>query len=179
MPQRRATRHSGRQYGQSQELGVTGCRRSGHSHLDGQCRGRRAGAGSHIGGVSEPDRSESADSCEPAVRYYGVNGHPCRAPEFQQCFFSLSVTPNDPTLQANALTAAGTVASAFNQTASSLDKLGNSLNSQIQSTATQINPVSSQVAALNRQAAAGGANPATSAGLRSALDQLSPSSIWT
>ena len=93
---------------------------------------------------------------------------------FSTAFSSLSVSPNDSTLRANALSAAANAASAFRQTATSLDQLGTSLNSQIQSTASQINTLAGQIAGLNRQAAAGaGADAGANATLRSALDQLS------
>jgi len=93
---------------------------------------------------------------------------------FSTAFSSLSVAPNDSTLRATALGAAGGVASAFQQTAATLDHLGVNLNSDIQSAASQINTLASQIAGLNRQAASGGkGNAGADASIRSDLDQLS------
>jgi len=94
--------------------------------------------------------------------------------QFSTAFSRLAVTPNDPTLQAGALSAAGTVASAFQSVVAGLDSQQTQVDSAVQSTTSQINSLASQIQQLNVQKA--GQNPpdpGTSASLRSSLDQLS------
>jgi flagellar hook-associated protein 1 FlgK len=94
--------------------------------------------------------------------------------QFSTAFSNLSVTPNDPSAGAAALTAAGNVASAFQSIAASLDSQGTQVASGIQSTTAQINALSANISQLNIQTASSTQeNPATDANLRSDLDQLS------
>jgi flagellar hook-associated protein 1 len=94
--------------------------------------------------------------------------------QFSTAFSKLSVTPNDPTAGAAALTAAGNVASAFQTIAASLDSQSSQVASSIQSTTAQINALSANISQLNVQTASSTQeNPATDANLRSDLDQLS------
>jgi len=93
---------------------------------------------------------------------------------FSTAFSNLSVTPNDPTAGAAALTAAGNVASAFQTVAASLDSQSSQVASSIQSTTAQINALSANIGQLNIQTAnSTQENPVTDANLRSDLDQLS------
>jgi flagellar hook-associated protein 1 FlgK len=104
----------------------------------------------------------------------GTSGILAALQQFSTAFSSLAVTPNDPTLQAGALTAAGNVASAFQTVTAGLDSQQAQVDSAIQSTTSQINGLASQIQQLNVKAA--GQNPpdpSTSASLRSDLDQLS------
>lgn len=94
--------------------------------------------------------------------------------QFSTAFSSLSVTPNDPTLRAAALGAAGTVAYSFNKVAGDLTSQRQQLDGQLQSTVTQINDIAGQIRQFNIQARSNPqAGNGTDAGLRSALDQLS------
>jgi flagellar hook-associated protein 1 FlgK len=104
----------------------------------------------------------------------GTSGILAALQQFSSAFSSLSVTPNDSTLQANALTAAGSVASAFQSVAASLDTQQNQIDSNIQSTTSQINGLAAAIQQLNVQATSGtGSNSSNDASLRSDLDQLS------
>src|SRR5580658_10459060 len=94
--------------------------------------------------------------------------------QFSTAFANLSVTPNDPTLGAAALSAAGAVASAFQTTTASLDTQSNQLASSIQSTASQINALSEDIRQLNVQTTASPTpNSGVDASLRADLDHLS------
>jgi flagellar hook-associated protein 1 FlgK len=94
--------------------------------------------------------------------------------QFSTAFSNLSVTPNDPTLGTAALSAAGTVATAFQTVANGLATQRDQIDSGIQSTVTQINTLSADIRQLNAQArGSGGPTPNTDASLRSDLDQLS------
>jgi flagellar hook-associated protein 1 FlgK len=104
----------------------------------------------------------------------GTSGILAALQQFGTAFSSLAVTPGDSTLQANALSAAGNVATAFQSVAASLDSQQSQTDSQIQSTTSQINGLAAQISQLNVQAQ-GQTQPdaGTDASLRSALDQLS------
>lgn len=94
--------------------------------------------------------------------------------QFSTAFSNLSANPNDPTLGAAALTAAGNVASAFQSVAGSLDSQNTQLASSIQSTTAQINALSTDIRQLNVQTTGSSGNdPGAGASLRSDLDQLS------
>jgi len=104
----------------------------------------------------------------------GSSGILAALQQFSTAFSSLAVTPNDSTLQANALSAAGNVASAFNQVASGLQTQQSQIDSGIQSTTAQINSLASRIQQLNVKATdETQVDPATGASLRSALSQLS------
>jgi flagellar hook-associated protein 1 len=94
--------------------------------------------------------------------------------QFSTAFSNLSVSPNDRTLGATALTAAGNVASAFRSAAASIDSVRTQNGSAITTTVSEINQLASQIQQLNvRSAGTSAADPSTDANLRSALDQLS------
>jgi flagellar hook-associated protein 1 FlgK len=104
----------------------------------------------------------------------GSSGILAALQQFGTAFSSLAVTPNDSTLQANALSAAGNVAAAFQQTAAGLDTQQNQIDSGIQSTTEEINSLAAQIQQLNvRATGETQVDPGTDASLRSALDQLS------
>ena len=90
-------------------------------------------------------------------------------------FSNLSVSPNDATLGAAALSAAGAVASAFQTTTASLDTQSAQVASNIQSTTAQINSLAADIRQLNVQTTGSTAKPnaGVDASLRSDLDQLS------
>jgi flagellar hook-associated protein 1 FlgK len=94
--------------------------------------------------------------------------------KFSSAFSTLSVTPNDATLQANALAAIQTVASDFQSTAASLDSQRSQVDSSIQQTVSQINSLAQNIRQLNVQASGGqDSGGAAGASLRNDLDQLS------
>ena len=94
--------------------------------------------------------------------------------QFGTAFSNLSVTPNDPTLGAAALNAAGNAATAFRSAASTLDSLQSQNGLQIQTTVAQINGLAAQIQQLNAQVATSAQpNPNLDASLRNALDRLS------
>ena len=104
----------------------------------------------------------------------GTSGILAAFQQFSTAFSSLAVTPNDPTLQANALSAAGSVASAFQTVATGLDSQQAQVDSGIQTTTAQINGLAAQIAQLNIRAGSQTQPDAgTDASLRSTLDQLS------
>ncbi len=123
------------------------------------------------------DSQTQASQLSPINQLFDITGSSGILAAFQQfstAFSSLSVTPNDSTLQAAALTAAGNVASAFQSVAASLDTQSTQIASSVQSTTAQINALSSDISKLNAEnASSTQASPANEASLRSDLDQLS------
>jgi flagellar hook-associated protein 1 len=123
------------------------------------------------------DSQTQAAQLSPVNQLFDITGSTGILAAFQQfstAFSNLSVTPNDPTLGAAALTAAGNVASAFQTVAASLDTQSAQLDSSIQSATAQINTLSGDIRQLNVQTAdSSTASPGTDANLRSDLDQLS------
>ena len=104
----------------------------------------------------------------------GATGILAALQQFSTAFSSLSVSPNDATLGASALAAAGNVAAAFQTTATSLDTQQSQVASGIQSVVGQINTLAGQIQQLNVTAASESSiDPATGANLRSDLQQLS------
>ncbi len=104
----------------------------------------------------------------------GSSGILAALQQFSTAFSNLSATPNDPTLGAEALSAAGNVASAFQAVSNGLSAQRGQIDSAIQSTVTQINTLSADIRNLNTQASGSGqVNPDNDASLRSDLDQLS------
>jgi len=104
----------------------------------------------------------------------GATGILAALQQFSTAFSSLSVSPNDATLGANALAAAGNVAAAFQTTATSLDTQQSQVASGIQSVVGQINTLAGQIQQLNVTAASeSSTDPGTGANLRSDLQQLS------
>lgn len=118
-----------------------------------------------------------AAQLSPVNQLFDITGSSGILAAFQQfstAFSNLSVTPNDPTLGAAALTAAGNVASAFQTAAASLDTQSTQVDSGIQSAIAQINTLSADISQLNVQTSSSTqTNPATDANLRSDLNQLS------
>jgi flagellar hook-associated protein 1 FlgK len=123
------------------------------------------------------ESSTTATQLTPVNQLFDITGSSGILAAFQQfstAFSNLSVTPNDPTLQSTALTAAGSVATAFNSVAASLDTQQSQVDSSIQSTVSQINTLSSQIQQYNVQALSESqVDPGTDASRRSALQQLS------
>jgi flagellar hook-associated protein 1 FlgK len=124
--------------------------------------------------------SESQTSVEqltPVNQLFDITGSSGILAAFQgfsSAFSNLSVSPNDPTLGAQALSAAGDVASAFQSVASSLTSQSQQIDSSLQTTTQQINSLAGQIQQLNVQTtAATQFNPGIDANLRSDLTQLS------
>ncbi len=96
---------------------------------------------------------------------------------FSSAFANAAANPTDPTIRSQALTAASTVAQAFNSAANAIGSEQQQTTSAIQSTVSQINNLASQIAQVNAQAAnqtlANGGSGAYEAVQRNALDQLS------
>lgn len=118
-----------------------------------------------------------ASLLSPVNQLFDITGSTGILAAFQQfstAFSNLSASPNDPTLGAAALSAAGNVASAFQNVANNLESQSTQLNTSVQSTTAQINTLAANISQLNVQRAASPqANPAAEANLRSDLDQLS------
>jgi flagellar hook-associated protein 1 FlgK len=123
------------------------------------------------------DSQTQASQLSPINQLFDITGSTGILAAFQQfstAFSNLSVSPNDPTLGAAALSAAGAVASAFQTAAASLDTQSNQLASSVQSTTSQINALSADIRQLNVQTTASPTpSPGIEASLRSDLDQLS------
>ncbi len=123
------------------------------------------------------DSQTQASQLSPVNQLFDITGSTGILAAFQQfstAFANLSVAPNDPTLGAAALSAAGAVASAFQKTTASLDTQSNQLASTIQSTTSQINALAANIRQLNVQTTASPTpSPGVDASLRSDLDQLS------
>ena len=127
---------------------------------------------------SQASESQTRASVLPPVNQLfditGATGILAAFQQFSTAFSNLSASPNDPTLGAAALTAAGNVASAFRNVANNLASQSTQLNTSVQSTMAQINTLAANISQLNIQRAASPqANPAAEANLRSDLDQLS------
>jgi flagellar hook-associated protein 1 FlgK len=141
---------------------------TGNSLTDAQVQ-----AGSSEASFSQTQTQQLA----PINQLFDITGSSGILAAFQQfstAFSNLSVTPNDPTLGAAALSAAGNVASAFQTAANGLAGQREQLDTGIQSTVKQINTLSANIRQLNAQVSASGQpNPNTDASLRSNLDQLS------
>jgi flagellar hook-associated protein 1 FlgK len=106
----------------------------------------------------------------------GTSGILAAFQQFSTAFSNLSVTPNDPTAGAAALSAAGSVASAFQSVDGSLNTQQAQVSAQIQTTISQINALSGQIQQLNVQAtseSASGNGASIDTSLRNDLDQLS------
>jgi flagellar hook-associated protein 1 len=118
-----------------------------------------------------------AEQLSPVNQLFDITGSTgilAALEQFSTAFSSLSVSPNDATLGANALHAAGSVASAFRAVANSLDSRRTQVDSGIQNVTSQINALAGQIRQLNVTAAGESqVDPATEASLRSSLDQLS------
>jgi flagellar hook-associated protein 1 FlgK len=123
------------------------------------------------------DSQTQASQLSPVNQLFGITGSTGILAAFQQfstAFSNLSVAPNDATLGAAALSAAGAVASAFQTTTASLDTQRTQLASSIQSTTSRINALSADIRKLNVQTNASPTpGSAVEASLRSDLDQLS------
>jgi flagellar hook-associated protein 1 len=118
-----------------------------------------------------------ASVLSPVNQLFDITGSSGILAAFQQfstAFSNLSASPNDPALGAAALTAGGSVASAFQNVANNLESQSAQLNTSAQSTVSQINTLAANISQLNIQKAASPQeNPAADANLRSDLDQLS------
>ena len=82
--------------------------------------------------------------------------------QFFNSLQSLSTNPTDPSLRQSVLSAAQTLAGAFNQASAGLSQVQTGLNQSIPQTVTEINQLTAQIAQLNGQvesAQGSGANP--------------------
>jgi flagellar hook-associated protein 1 FlgK len=118
-----------------------------------------------------------AQQLTPVNQLFDITGSSGILSAFQQfstAFANLSVSPNDPTLGAAALTAAGSVATAFQTAAAGLDSQRNQLDAGIQTTVSKINQLTGQISQFNVQTTRNSQPDAVvDANLRNALDQLS------
>jgi flagellar hook-associated protein 1 FlgK len=73
---------------------------------------------------------------------------------FFQSLNNLSTNPSDPTLRQSVLTAAGNMASAFNNTATQLTAVSSGVNNGVQQQVQEVNQISQQIAAINVKLAA-------------------------
>jgi flagellar hook-associated protein FlgK len=90
------------------------------------------GTSRNFAGVGQPDSRQQLTAVNQLFDITGTSGILAALQQFSSAFSSLSVTPNDSTLQANALTAAGNVASRpFNPWPASLDTQQNQIDSSI------------------------------------------------
>ncbi len=104
----------------------------------------------------------------------GATGIQAALQKFASAFAHLSVSPNDSSLGALALSAAGNVASAFNTVATGLDNQRAQVDARIGDTTTQINGLASRIRDLNVRAnQSSQLDAATDAELRNSLDKLS------
>ena len=98
-----------------------------------------------------------ASLLSPVNQLFDITGSTGILAAFQQfstAFSNLSASPNDPTLGAAALSAAGNVASAFQNVANNLESQSTQLNTSVQSTTAQINTLAANISQLNVQRAA-------------------------
>jgi flagellar hook-associated protein 1 FlgK len=119
-----------------------------------------------------------AQQLGPIDQLFDITGSTGILAAFQQfgtAFSNLSINPNDPTVGAAALTAAGNVASAIQDVTASLNSQSVDLNASVQNTTQQINTLAANISQLNVStiASASQQSPTTEASLRSDLDQLS------
>src|SRR5438874_746957 len=102
---------------------------------------------------SQASASQSqTEQLEPVNQLFDITGSTGILAAFQQfgaAFSKLSITPNDATLAAGALTAAGGVASAFRRVAAGLDSQKVQIDASIQSTTSQINELAASIGRLN------------------------------
>jgi flagellar hook-associated protein 1 len=125
------------------------------------------------------DSQTQASQLSPVNEVFEITGSTgilAALQQFSTAFSSLSVSPNDATLGAAALSAAGAVAAAFQTTTANLDTQKTQVASSIQSTTAQINSLAADIRQLNVQASStpgSASNPGVDANLRSDLDQLS------
>ncbi len=119
----------------------------------------------------------TADRLENVNQLFDITGSTgilAALQQFSSAFSGLTVSPNDSTLRANAVAAAGNVAAAFRKAADTLDTQKTSVDSAIQDTVTQINSLAQQIRQYNVAVRSQTeVNPATDAGLRNALETLS------
>ena len=119
----------------------------------------------------------TVEQLTPVNQQFDITGQTGILAAFQQfstAFANLAVTPNDPTAGAQALDAAGQVASTFQSAVATLGTQQRQVGTLIQNTALQINNLSASIAKLNAQTTASPADiPSVDAGLRNDLNQLS------
>lgn len=94
--------------------------------------------------------------------------------QFSSAFANVAADPTDETLRSQALTAAGSVASAFQSAATSLGSAQEQATESVNSTVSQINTLASQIQQINANVTSPNSNDgAGDAELRNTLDQLS------
>ncbi|MGO9232105.1 MAG: flagellar hook-associated protein FlgK [Bryobacteraceae bacterium] len=90
----------------------------------------------------------------------GTSGISTALSSLYQSFSAWGQTPDDGTARQAVLTAAGNLATAFNQTASGLASAATTAQTQLQQTVGQVNTLLGQLQQLNTEAMADGANDA-------------------
>jgi flagellar hook-associated protein 1 FlgK len=119
----------------------------------------------------------NVEQLTPINQQFDITGQTGILAAFQQfstAFANLAVTPNDPTAGAQALDAAGQVASTFQSAVATLGTQQQQVGTLIQNTALQINNLSAGIAQLNAQTTASPADlSSVDAGMRNDLNQLS------
>jgi flagellar hook-associated protein 1 FlgK len=104
----------------------------------------------------------------------GTGGISTALSALYQSFSAWGQTPDDGTAQQAVLTAAGNLATAFQQTASGLTSAAATANQQLQQTVSQVNTLTGQLQQLNTLAMAGeGNNAGLDAQINSTLETLS------
>jgi flagellar hook-associated protein 1 FlgK len=128
--------------------------------------------------TSQASNSQTtASQLDPVNQQFDITGSSGILAAFQQfstAFANVSVSPNDTSLRASALSTASTLAAAFNSVAGNLDSQRQRLDSSVQSSVGQINDLTREIAQYNAQSAGQPQiDPVTDASRRQALDQLS------
>lgn len=118
-------------------------------------------------------RAQQLGSVNQQFDITGSTGILAAFEQFSSAFASLSVTPGNPSIAATALSAAGSVAAAFNSIARNLDTQSESLKVSAQNSVSQINGLAGQIAQYNVQIRGeSGFDAGADASQRSALTQL-------
>jgi flagellar hook-associated protein 1 FlgK len=94
---------------------------------------------------------DSLTNLQSLFNVTGSNGISTALGNLYQSFSAWAQTPADPTARQAVLTAAGTVAAAFNQTASGLASAATTAQSQLRQTVSQVNTLLGQVQKLNTE----------------------------
>jgi flagellar hook-associated protein 1 len=94
---------------------------------------------------------ESLTSLQSNFDLSGTTGIPAALSSLFSAFSSWATTPNNATAQQGVLTAAKSVAAAFQQTAQQVSKLGTSTDTSLKSSVTQVNALATQLAGYNAQ----------------------------
>ena len=125
-----------------------------------------------LGGATQS--VNSLTSLESLFDVTGNSGIPAALSSLYQSFSAWGETPDDGSAQQAVLTAAGNLASAFQQTAAGLASAATSADQQLQQTVSQVNTLVGQLQQLNTQAMAGGGDDSgVDAQINATLETLS------